>query len=211
MSGGLGNQLFQYATARSLSLDKNSDFLMNLSFYNREYVKNLAHVDFKLNHFNVDFNKQIEEGDINKYDNVQKIVEPLSSQNFSEFIDFSKYAGNIHLIGFWQNEKYFKHNQEIIKKELQVITPPNKKNQKLLDEISESNAICISFRRGDYLDPIYLANFGIELTVDRRTVSNEYLSVDADGAWKDRQMDTWVYSVKTSFEDMMINDDGSVK
>ena len=161
MNGGLGNQLFQYATARSLSLDKNSDFLMNLSFYNREYVKNLAHVDFKLNHFNVDFNKQIEEGDINKYDNVQKIVEPLSSQNFSEFIDFSKYAGNIHLIGFWQNEKYFKHNQEIIKKELQVITPPNKKNQKLLDEISESNAICISFRRGDYLDPIYLANFGM--------------------------------------------------
>ena len=39
MNGGLGNQLFQYATARSLSLDKNSDFLMNLSFYNREYAK----------------------------------------------------------------------------------------------------------------------------------------------------------------------------
>ena len=161
MNGGLGNQLFQYATARSLSLDKNSDFLMNLSFYDKEYVKNLAHVDFKLNHFNVDFNKQIEEDDINKYDNVQKIVEPLSSQNFSEFIDFSKYAGNIHLIGFWQNEKYFKHNQEIIKKELQVITPPNKKNQKFLDEISESNAICLHFRRGDYLDPIYMANFGM--------------------------------------------------
>ena len=64
---------------------------------------------------------------------------------------------------------------------------------------------------GEEAAKAYLANFGIELTVDRRTVSNEYLSVDADGAWKDRQMDTWVYSVKTSFEDMMINDDGSVK
>ena len=161
MMGGLGNQLFQYAAARSISLDKNSDFLMNLSYYNKEDAKKVAHVDFKLNHFNVDVDRQIEGNEINKYDNVQKIVEPLSSTNFSKFIDFSKYTGNIHLIGYWQNERYFKHNQKIIKKELQVITPPNKKNQKLLDEICESNAVCISFRRGEYLDPYFFAQFGM--------------------------------------------------
>lgn len=145
MNGGLGNQLFQYAAARFFSLDKNSDFLMNLSFYNREYVKKLAHIDFKLNHFNVDINKQIEEEDIDKYDNVQKIVEPLSSQNFSEFIDFSKYSGNIHLKGFWQNEKYFKHNQEIIKKEFQVITPPNKKIRNFsMKFLNVMQFVCIS-------------------------------------------------------------------
>ena len=159
--GGLGNQLFQYATARSISLDKSTDFLMNLSDYEKEDAQKVEHVDFKLHHFNVDTNKQIDEKDIMKYDDVQKIIEPLSSTNFSKFIDFNKYSGNIHLKGYWQNERYFKHNSHFIKNELRVITPPNSKNQKILDEISESNSVCISFRRGEYLDPYFISQFGM--------------------------------------------------
>lgn len=159
--GGLGNQLFQYATARSLAIDKGSDFLMNLSDYESEDSKKVDHVEFKLNHFNIDFKKQIEEDEIKNYPNVKTIVEPLSSDNFSPYFDFTKYSGNIYLRGYWQDERYFKHNEQIIKEDLQVATPPNKKNQKMLDEISESNGICISFRRGEYLDSYFIAQFGI--------------------------------------------------
>lgn len=161
MMGGLGNQLFQYATARSLSIDKKSDFLMNLDDYNNEDAKNVDHVDFKLNHFNIDYKKQIDKQGIEGYSDVQTIVEPLSSTNFSKFINFKDFSGNIHLKGYWQDERYFKHNEHIIKQELKVITPPNAKNKKLLNEISESNSVCISFRRGEYLDSYFLAQFGM--------------------------------------------------
>lgn len=159
--GGLGNQLFQYATAKSLAIDRNSDFLMNLEDYNRDDAQKVAHVEFKLNHFNVDFNKQITESEIMEYDNVIKVIEPLSSDNFSKYIDFNSYLGNIYLKGYWQNENYFKHHESIIRNDLKVVTPPNKKNEKMLNEIKDSNSICISFRRGEYLDPYFIAQFGV--------------------------------------------------
>lgn len=161
MMGGLGNQLFQYATARSLALDKNSDFLMNLSDYEKEDAKSVDHVDFKLNHFNVDFDKQILEDEIKEYSNVQQVIEPLSSDNFAKFIPLNNYSGNVHLKGYWQDERYFRHNKDIIKEDLKVITPPNRKNEKMLDEISEVNSVCLSFRRGEYLDSYFIAQFGM--------------------------------------------------
>ena len=160
--GGLGNQLFQYATAKSLAIDKNSTFLMNLEDYSREDAKNVDHVEFKLNHFNVDFNKQITESEINtEYEGIKKIIEPLSSDNFAKFINLNNYSGNIYLKGYWQNENYFKHNESIIRDDLKVMTPPNIKNRKMLNEINESNSVCLSFRRGEYLDPYFIAQFGM--------------------------------------------------
>ena len=159
--GGIGNQLFQYAAAKSLAIDKNSTFLMNLDDYSREDAQKVDHVEFKLNHFNVDSSKQITEDEINAYGDVKTIIEPLSSDNFAKFININEHSGNIHLKGYWQNENYFKHNESIIRNELTVKTPPNTKNQKMLNEIDESNSVCLSFRRGEYLDPYFIAQFGI--------------------------------------------------
>lgn len=159
--GGLGNQLFQYATAKSLAIDRNSDLFLNLEDYTRQDAQNVDHVEFKLNNFNVDYNNQFVESEINEYDNVKKIIEPLSSDNFAKFINFDDYSGNIYLKGYWQNENYFKHNQAIIQDDLKVITPPNTKNKKMLDEINNTNSVCISFRRGEYLDSYFLAQFGM--------------------------------------------------
>ena len=39
--GGLGNQLFQYAFGRSLSLDLNTELLFDLSHYDSEYAKSI--------------------------------------------------------------------------------------------------------------------------------------------------------------------------
>ena len=159
--GGLGNQLFQYATAKSLALDNDVDFLMNLSDYEKEDAKNVDHVEFKLNHFNVDFKKQIDDNGIKNYEDVKTIVEPLSSDNFAKFINLNNYSGNLYLKGYWQDERYFKHNASVIKNDLQVIDAPNKKNKKMLDEISSTNSVCLSFRRGEYLDPYFIAQFGV--------------------------------------------------
>ena len=163
IKGGLGNQLFQYATAKSLAVNKNSNFLMNLDEYSKEYSKKIDHVEFKLNHFNVDCNNKIitENQIYEEYDDVQKIIEPLSSDNIVKFINLNNYSGNIHLKGYWQDENYFKYNKKIIHQDLKVITPPNKKNEMMLDEILNTNSVCLSFRRGEYLDKYFLAQYGM--------------------------------------------------
>lgn len=162
IKGGLGNQLFQYATVKSLAINKNSNFLMCLDDYGSEDAKKVDHVEFKLNHFNVDCSNQITESQISEeYDNVQKIIEPLSSDNFAKFINLNNYSGNIYLKGYWQDENYFKDNEKVVKQDLKVITPPNKKNEMMLDEISNTNSVCLSFRRGEYLDKYFIAQFGM--------------------------------------------------
>lgn len=161
VKGGLGNQLFHYAIAKALALDKNTDFMLNLDSYKGEDAKLFDHVEFKLNHFNIGDYKTITADEINKFDDVDIVIEPLSSTNFVDYIDFSKFNKNMRLIGFWQDERYFKRYEYIIKNDLKVTTPPNKKNRKILSEINETNSVCLSFRRGEYLNPYYLSHFGM--------------------------------------------------
>lgn len=161
VKGGLGNQLFQYATVKSLALSKNTDFMLNLDSYKGEDAKLFDHVEFKLNHFNIGDYKTISADEINKFNDVKIAVEPLSSTNFVDYINFDNFSGNIRLIGFWQDERYFKQHEHIIKNDLKITTRPNKKNQKMLGEINETNSVCLSFRRGEYLDSYYIAQFGM--------------------------------------------------
>lgn len=149
--GDLGDQLFQYATARSLAIDKNTDFLMNID---NSDAKSKNSFNFKLNHFNVDCNKQISENEINE-NNLQKVI------GSDKFIDLNKFSESIYLKGYWENEKYFKHNKLTIRNDLSVITPPNKKNRKMLDEINGTESVCLSFRHNECSDSYFLAEFGM--------------------------------------------------
>ena len=42
--GGLGNQLFQYAFGRSLSIDLDTELFFDLSHFDTEYAKSLKHI-----------------------------------------------------------------------------------------------------------------------------------------------------------------------
>ncbi|MEE0935630.1 MAG: alpha-1,2-fucosyltransferase [Methanobrevibacter sp.] len=148
--GDLGDQLFQYATARSLSIDKNTDFLMNIR---NSDAKNENSINFKLNHFNIDCDQQINETEIN-----DGVLEVIGSDNF---INFNEFSGDIYLKGNWENENYFKHNKLTIRNDFSVITSPNKKNRNMLDEINGSESVCLSFRCNEYSDSYFLAQFGM--------------------------------------------------
>ncbi len=61
---------------------------------------------------------------------------------------------NLYLDGYWQCEKYFLHNQDIIHQEFQVTTPQSDVNKKWADIIANTNSVCIHVMRGDYVtDP----------------------------------------------------------
>ncbi len=148
--GDLGDQLFQYATARSLSIDKNTDFLMNTG---NSDAKNENSFNFKLNQFNIDCDRQINETEIN--DNASEVIGSY------DFIDFNEFSGDIYLKGQWENENYFKHNKLAIRNDLTVITPPNKKNSSMLDEINDSESVCLSLRCKECSDSYFLAQIGM--------------------------------------------------
>ena len=82
IGGGLGNQLFQYATARSLAYKNNKKLVLDVSFFENIPTNDTAR-DFKINHFNI------------KVDKITKI------KNFGAFALGVKRAGNPRRLKFF--------------------------------------------------------------------------------------------------------------
>lgn len=155
LTGGLGNQLFQYAFGRSLSTDLKTDIYFDLSHYDGAYSKSIIHDFYNLNHFkikekNMKFlnNDQIADINPNFY----------TETSFNEITEFParKNLYNVdipaHFDGFWQSEKYFMHNENILKKDLQFKNSIKGKNKKIAKDIENHNSVAMHIRRGDYLN-----------------------------------------------------------
>jgi hypothetical protein len=158
LMGGLGNQLFQYAYGRALSIKNNCPLKLDISNYN-----NYSHRDYSLGTFSICENFASTQ-DINL----------LKGNNLSFFLKFKKKIFNINTYyqernlgfndeykkitnpaycsGYWQSEKYFNEIEDIIRNEFIITTPPSEQNQKLITKIKEDNAISIHVRRGDYVN-----------------------------------------------------------
>lgn len=130
LQGGLGNQLFQWATTFSLSKKYNTNYLFEFSYF---YSNGRP---FQLNKFPL-----IDVPLVTGAHNVKTIYDNF---NFQEIED------NSFLVGYWQSEKYFKENSELIR---QILSPTDeqkdyiKKNYPILDDECTS----VHVRRGDYV------------------------------------------------------------
>ena len=60
---------------------------------------------------------------------------------------------NIYVRGHFQDKRYFDEIKNILKEEFRITTPPSQNNVMMLNKISNSNAVCVHIRRGDYLNP----------------------------------------------------------
>ena len=138
IQGGLGNQMFQYAYGRSLSYKYNLNFYLDLSFYKNQYSETIR--SFLLDKFT---NTYIYT-DI-KYTNSTRIIDNFIYKNLDISTDSSYY-----LDGYWQSEKYFKGNEDIIRKDFE----PSKEILDTLTKtpfIHNNNTISLHIRRTDYI------------------------------------------------------------
>jgi hypothetical protein len=162
LEGGLGNQLFQYATGRHLSLKNNTGLVLDTSNYLID--KNNRH--YELGRYNI----KAKTANIIKCILVRlgKYIIPKITQNLSSPIKYVKERdnyfnneilsehGNIILDGYWQSEKYFNDIRDIILDDLTLLSNPDKENKKMLKRINNSNSVCLHVRRDDYVSDLLL-------------------------------------------------------
>lgn len=176
--GGLGNQMFQYAFGRRLSI-KNSQPL-KLDYHRYEGViadSNKGDRIFGLNKFNISgdiasmkeiskFYKYYKTDTLirkffvkfYKYLNKNKpfyakpyIMEPGENYiNFNKKILYYKYK-NVYIRGFWQSEKYFKDIEKIIRHDFTLRGEQNKEYYEMLSKIKNCDSISVQVRRGDFV------------------------------------------------------------
>lgn len=160
--GGLGNQMFQYALARNLAFLHDVEFKIDISTF-----KNYKLRRYSLNHFNIIENFASKE-DIDRFNRnkgvgkvIRKFIEK-SKPYYKHFVvkekfffqfdpNILKLSNNVYLQGYWQNEKYFKNIQDIIREEFTVKYALEGKNKKIADQIQDTNSIALHIRRKDYI------------------------------------------------------------
>lgn len=182
ITGGLGNQMFQYATAKSMSIRNNDTFKLDISFYSKQDLRK-----FELNLLKIEENiPSIEE--INKLRGKEGILykirkrlkirnkKPVSYKADSLLLNSAKNTENIfeeeifllkenlYLDGYWQSENYFKDVRDDIIKEF---TPKDSisENAKIyLESINNENSVSLHVRRGDYIDNSMFKESGLIVT-----------------------------------------------
>lgn len=162
--GGLGNQMFQYAAGRALSLRRNSRLLLDIS----AFKANQFHQGFELRRV---FCCPVE---IAGAAEVDKLLgwqcSPLARRILSRRVfaalrrdalvvepHFHYWPGmndaprDCYLAGYWQSEKYFSDFKTEIHADFTFRTPLYGQNKLLAEKISQLNAVSLHVRRGDYL------------------------------------------------------------
>lgn len=147
LSGGLGNQLFQYALGRKLSIKNKTDLFL--------YIGNLKEHSTKrsmcLDKLNIDCKTTNQTSNARVYKEKFFHYDPL----------IPLIRNNVFLKGYWQSEKYFRDIRHIL---LNEITPKNKLHSSFheVDEhILNSESVSIHIRRGDYLSKRNLEFHGV--------------------------------------------------
>ncbi|MGL5889716.1 MAG: alpha-1,2-fucosyltransferase, partial [Bacteroidia bacterium] len=165
LMGGLGNQMFQYAAARSLASEKATCVYLDPSFLYEDSKGRWTQREYELGVFNIQY-KFERSGRINFLRKLetspsfrkaaQKNWWPFRFRHFAEpdskfHPEIFSYPSNTYLHGYFQSEKYFEKYADTIRKDFEFIAEPNEKNAALLAHIRSVNSISIHVRRGDYV------------------------------------------------------------
>ena len=164
ITGGLGNQLFQYAAAKALSLHHKVPLLFETSSFYREELPELeVPRNFELFHFSGITEKIINPEEVitligvEKKNRISKWVTPTYKKNvyrepFYHFDkNFFKSKKNVLLKGGWQSEKYFKPYEKEIRESLQLNKDLVKDVVNKGEKLQQQNSVSVHIRRGDYL------------------------------------------------------------
>ena len=156
--GGIGNQMFQYAVAKSVAEKKNEILKLDVTAYDSyslfEYRLDAFNIQESFASLNEIFSLRGADSFINKAFRKLScgLLYPAYYKEKERTIFdsgvFSKQL--IYLDGYWQNEKYF---LDIRDKLLKDFTPKNRLSENAkrhLENIKSSESISIHVRRGDY-------------------------------------------------------------
>jgi len=195
LMGGLGNQMFQYAAAKSIALKNETNLFLDTSFLEDNYKKdNFTHRDYELSVYQIK-DSIIDKIKLQLFLNKVKIFENFKFNRFNQIIFnykipvhkiirensltqkidiFSSISNNTLLEGYWQSEEYFKSHRDIIKDLFKFNNSII--NNNLQTDIINNNSISVHIRRGDYANNEVINSVHGLCTIEYYTQAFELIS-----------------------------------
>lgn len=157
LTGGLGNQLFQYAGGHAVAARSRQSYRLDRRHYD-VVAEGMPSRPFALRHLAI----------------TAPTMSPVTAKliglskrtrlvpgHFDILIDraegydprLSARRRSAYLVGCWQSERYFADHRDVLLEEFRFVAAPDARNAALLAEIRSHPSICVHFRRTDYLAP----------------------------------------------------------
>ncbi len=166
LSGGLGNQMFQYALycrlqelGRVVKMDEDNGFIDDPNG-RRPVLKEVFGIEYE-----VASKKEIRDlldSHKDPFSIARRKLFGRKSKNYQEkdgnFDEYVLKNDDLYLDGYWQTQKYFDTPGVLERLKKEYVLNPNilitkEDTKKLLEDIENCNSVSIHVRRGDYLNP----------------------------------------------------------
>ena len=156
--GGIGNQLFQYAFAKKLSIKYKMNLILNLYGFETDkfYKRKFDLENFQISYLKIESGKGLIFNICRVMQHYPKLSEILRLffrkllvektnifENNRIKIDSNK---NLYLYGYWQNELYFKDVKEQIVEDFKLNSKLSIDNEALVKKIHQQNCVSVHIR-----------------------------------------------------------------
>ena len=170
LSGGLGNQIFQYAFALNLANKLNTELKLDISAFDRMEIKKISYEnDYGLSIFNL--KEEIiardsviidDDGKTANFNGVTlKVLLEESPYNFMSDV-FNQSEKDFFVRGYWHSEKYFADSAAQIRENLKFKQDLGLTSNFWKEKIeSEPCAVALHIRRSSYNRPLFRRHSGI--------------------------------------------------
>jgi len=158
--GGLGNQMFQYALGRYLSVKNDTELKLDITGFE----------SYKLHKYSLDaFSIEKKVAPKNELEGFKKYKAKSGRRWFlyNKFVannsmyfqekgfafdpEALRLCGDAYIDGYWQSEKYFKGIESTIRAEFSFVLPQGEKDKEISELIRKCNSVSIHIRRADYV------------------------------------------------------------
>jgi hypothetical protein len=193
LQGGLGNQMFQYAAAKSLAYRHNVPLFLDLSFLKKNNVSNLHFTarNFQLDTFVLDcaiadthlINKIFNKGFLNKMKSKlsKNKINIYNEHSFTYDTNWVNLKPPVYLDGYFQSEKYFSETKNVVLADFKFNYPVTSlQNMELLTLIADNNSVALHIRRGDYVSKKSTNDFHGICSLDYYNEAIAYMKLQFD-------------------------------
>lgn len=158
LSGGLGNQMFQYAAGRALALRLGVPLRVDLSWFICQKARTYALASLAIEAGTCDAETFVPGFLRIPWDRTIRRIAwkrmglPVFRERHFHFDPAIKSLGHpAYLDGYWQSELYFSECRDVLLREFCLRDRPPEASRAVADRIASAEAVCVHVRRGDYV------------------------------------------------------------
>lgn len=164
LKGGLGNQMFQYAFAKSLQSRTNAAVKLEMHSLLNRNKGDFVYRDYDLPIFNVKLPLHTSHSVLKKISDLKvsrltRLVQKIRLKKFNVIVephfhhskDIMKPNDNGLYDGWWQSHLYFEGIETALRKDFSFSNAVEENSFQIKRKIQESNAVCLNVRRTDFL------------------------------------------------------------